>query len=57
MVASLAIRAQPFGNFDTSDQEDGRKAHLSGRIPAPLGQVADEPLARRPTAARSTCWR
>lgn len=37
-----------YGIFDTFEDEDGRQAHLSGQIPAALGQVADDLLASAP---------
>ena len=37
-----------YGIFDTFEDEDGRQAHLAGRIPAALGQVAPELLASDP---------
>lgn len=38
-----------YGIFDTFVTEDARSAHLSGRIPAALGDVADDLLAADPT--------
>ncbi len=37
-----------YGIFDTFDGEDGRQAHLNGQIPAALGQVAGDLLAKDP---------
>ena len=37
-----------YGIFDTFEGEDGRQAHLNGRIPAALGQVAADLLAAEP---------
>jgi quinol monooxygenase YgiN len=37
-----------YGIFDTFETEDGRQAHLTGQIPAALGQVATELLAKDP---------
>jgi quinol monooxygenase YgiN len=37
-----------YGIFDTFEGEDGRQAHLNGQIPAALGQVADDLLAKEP---------
>ena len=37
-----------YGIFDTFESEDGRQAHLGGQIPAALGQVAAELLAKDP---------
>lgn len=37
-----------YGIFDTFEGEDGRQAHLTGQIPAALGQVAADLLAKEP---------
>jgi quinol monooxygenase YgiN len=37
-----------YGIFDTFEDEDGRQAHLSGQIPAALGQVGPDLLATDP---------
>lgn len=37
-----------YGIFDTFADEDGRQAHLTGAIPAALGQVAGDLLAAAP---------
>ena len=37
-----------YGIFDTFEGEEGREAHLNGRIPAALGQVAADLLASDP---------
>lgn len=37
-----------YGIFDTFTNEDGRQAHLNGKIPAALGEVGPELLARDP---------
>lgn len=37
-----------YGIFDTFDGEDDRQAHLNGQIPAALGQVAPDLLAKDP---------
>lgn len=37
-----------YGIFDTFEREDGRQAHLNGQIPAALGQVGPDLLARDP---------
>jgi hypothetical protein len=37
-----------YGIFDTFTDESGRQAHLEGRIPAALGEVADDLLAGPP---------
>jgi quinol monooxygenase YgiN len=45
-----AFRVGPttFGIFDAFADEDGRQAHLTGQIPAALGQVGDDLLAADP---------
>ncbi|HVQ93118.1 MAG TPA: antibiotic biosynthesis monooxygenase [Mycobacteriales bacterium] len=45
-----AFRAGPttFGIFDAFADEDARQAHLTGQIPAALGQVGDDLLAAAP---------
>jgi hypothetical protein len=37
-----------YGIFDTFEDEDGRQAHIGGRIPAALGQVGPDLLATDP---------
>lgn len=37
-----------YGIFDTFNDEDGRQAHLNGPIPAALGEVAADLLAKDP---------
>ena len=37
-----------YGIFDTFDGEEGRQAHLTGKIPAALGEVGSELLAKDP---------
>ena len=37
-----------YGIFDTFETEDARQAHLGGQIPAALGQVAADLLAKDP---------
>lgn len=37
-----------YGIFDTFADEEGRQAHLSGQIPAALGQVGPDLLAADP---------
>ena len=37
-----------YGIFDTFNNEDGRQAHLNGRIPVALGDVAADLLAKNP---------
>jgi len=41
-----------FGIFDAFPDEDGRTAHLSGRVAAALGEKASELLASPPTIER-----
>jgi hypothetical protein len=45
---AFKISDNQYGIFDTFDDDTGRQAHLSGQIPAALGQVAAEWLARAP---------
>jgi quinol monooxygenase YgiN len=49
-VTWYAIRqsASTFGIFDTFTNEEGVQAHLSGRLAATLGEVADDLLASAP---------
>jgi quinol monooxygenase YgiN len=37
-----------YGIFDTFEDEDGRQAHLNGQIPAALGEVGPDLLAKDP---------
>jgi quinol monooxygenase YgiN len=37
-----------YGIFDSFETEDARQAHLGGQIPAALGQVASDLLAKDP---------
>jgi len=37
-----------YGIFDTFENEDDRQAHLTGQIPAALGQVGPDLLAKDP---------
>jgi quinol monooxygenase YgiN len=37
-----------YGIFDTFEDEEGRQAHLNGQIPAALGTVAPDLLAKAP---------
>ena len=37
-----------FGIFDTFEDEEGREAHLNGQIPAALGEVGPDLLAKDP---------
>jgi quinol monooxygenase YgiN len=45
---ALQIGSSTFGIFDTFETEDGRKAHLGGRIAAALMANAPELLAKDP---------
>lgn len=45
---ALKIGPSTFGIFDTFNDEEGREAHLNGKIAAALMQNADELLARPP---------
>ena len=43
--------ATTFGVFDTLEDEQGRQAHLSGRIAAALGEAAQTKLSAPPVIA------
>jgi quinol monooxygenase YgiN len=45
---AFKIDSTTFGVFDTFESEDGRNAHFNGAIPAALGRVAPELLAKEP---------
>ncbi len=45
---ALKIGPSTFGIFDTFNDEDGREAHLAGKIAAALMEHADELLAKPP---------
>jgi quinol monooxygenase YgiN len=45
---AFKISDTQYGIFDTFDDEEGRQAHLGGQIPAALGDVAEELLAKPP---------
>lgn len=45
---AFKISDTSYGILDTFETEDARAAHLSGQIPAALGQVASELLASEP---------
>jgi quinol monooxygenase YgiN len=49
-VTWFAFRLDPnnFGVFDTFDDEQGRQAHLQGRIAAALGEIAETMLSSAP---------
>jgi len=53
-VAWFAFRqdATTFGVFDTFDDEQGRQAHLTGRIAAALGEAAKTKLSAPPMIAQ-----
>jgi quinol monooxygenase YgiN len=53
-VAWFAFRqdATTFGVFDTFDDEQGRQAHVSGRIAAALGEAAKTKLSAPPMIAK-----
>ena len=52
-VAWFAFRqdATTFGAFDTFDDEQGREAHLRGRIATALGEIAATMLSAPPVIA------
>ena len=45
---AFKISDTQYGIFDTFDDDAGREAHLGGRIPSALSQVADGLLASAP---------
>jgi hypothetical protein len=45
---AFKISENSYGILDTFETEDARTAHLNGQIPAALGQVAGNMLARDP---------
>jgi quinol monooxygenase YgiN len=45
---AFKISDTTYGIFDTFDDEAGRQAHLTGQIPAALGQVGPDLLAADP---------
>jgi quinol monooxygenase YgiN len=45
---AFKISDTTYGIFDTFNDEAGRQAHLTGQIPAALGQVAADLLAADP---------
>jgi hypothetical protein len=53
-IAWFAIRLGPstFGIFDAFPGEDGRSAHLAGRVAAALGEHADALLSESPSIER-----
>ena len=46
---ALKIGPSTFGIFDTFESEQGREAHLSGKIAAALMELASELLSTPPT--------
>ncbi len=46
---AFKISETRYGIFDTFETADARTAHLQGRIPAALGEVAADLLAANPT--------
>jgi hypothetical protein len=45
---AFKITETSYGIFDTFAAEDGRNAHINGRIPAALASVSADLLAREP---------
>ena len=45
---AFQVDGTTFGVFDTFETVEGRQEHLSGRIPAALGEVGADLLAREP---------
>jgi quinol monooxygenase YgiN len=45
---ALKLGPSTFGIFDTFNDEDGREAHLAGKIAAALMEHADELLSKPP---------
>lgn len=45
---AFRISDTSYGVFDTFETEDARQAHLGGQIPAALGEVGPDLLARDP---------
>ena len=45
---AFKLDASTYGIFDTFETEEARTAHLEGEIPAALGTVASELLAKDP---------
>lgn len=45
---AFRVNESTFGIFDAFEDEAARQAHLSGQIPAALGQVGPELLAKDP---------
>jgi len=48
---SFRENATTFGVFDTFEDEQGRQAHLTGRIAAALGEAAQTKLSAPPVVA------
>ena len=45
---AFQVDGSTYGIFDTFEDESARRAHLDGRIPAALAEVADDLLASAP---------
>ena len=45
---AFRVNGSTFGIFDAFTDEEGRQAHLSGQIPAALGEVGPQLLAKDP---------
>ena len=45
---AFRVNESTFGIFDAFTDEEGRQAHLSGQIPAALGEVGPQLLAKDP---------
>ena len=45
---AFQVNENTYGIFDTFNDEEGRQAHLNGRIPAALAEVAEELLDGEP---------
>ena len=45
---AFRVNESTFGIFDAFADDEGRQAHLSGQIPAALGEVGPELLAKDP---------
>jgi len=45
---AFRVDGSTFGIFDAFADEEGRQAHLSGQIPAALGEVGPQLLAKDP---------
>ena len=45
---AFKLEASTYGIFDTFENEEGRQAHLNGKIPAALAEVGPDLLASDP---------